>query len=82
MPAKRVMLIGDQQRVNWPASLADAFHDLTDIQIVDVAAPKIENTWISDFRLRDGVADSTPRPASSPRSGTKVRNLATTCSLP
>lgn len=59
MPTKRVVLIGDQQRLNWPAGgLDEALGELPDLQVVQVAsdAPQ-SNAWIADFRVQDDVAD-------------------------
>jgi hypothetical protein len=58
VPAKRVVFVGDQQRINWPAeSLAAQLAQLPDVQIVAVTPDEIENSWIADFRLQDGLAD-------------------------
>ncbi|HEY2148027.1 MAG TPA: VWA domain-containing protein, partial [Pirellulales bacterium] len=59
---KRVVLIGDQQRENWKgSSLAPQLKELPELQVVDVSPQNAENTFISDFRLLDGLADvSTP----------------------
>jgi hypothetical protein len=59
---KRVVLIGDQQRENWKgSSLALQLKDLPELQVVDVSPQNAENTFVSDFRLLDGLADvSTP----------------------
>lgn len=59
---KRVVLIGDQQEENWRGgSLASQIQELPELQVVDVSARKTENTWVSEFRLLDGLADvSTP----------------------
>jgi len=64
MRAKRVVLITDQQFERWPVeSLTDQLRQLGDqgvaggVEVVDVIAPEVENAWISDFKLRDGVAD-------------------------
>ncbi len=59
---KRVVFIGDQQRENWKgSSLAPQLEDLPELQVVDVSPQNAENTFISDFRLLDGLADvSTP----------------------
>lgn len=58
VPAKRVVLFGDQQQSMWPGSTAvDAFRELSELQIVQVAAEQAENAWVSDLRLQDEVAD-------------------------
>ena len=56
--AKRVVLIGDQQALNWRGMRdSDALQGLPPIQIVSVAPAAWENTWISDLRVQDGLAD-------------------------
>jgi hypothetical protein len=58
MPGKRIAFIGDQQLVNWPqASLSEQLKDLPELQVVSVAPADLENTWISDFSVVDGIAD-------------------------
>jgi hypothetical protein len=56
---KRVILIGDQQRINWPAGGIDqalkAVPDLQIVQVSPVDAPA--NAWIADFRIQDDIAD-------------------------
>jgi Aerotolerance regulator N-terminal/von Willebrand factor type A domain len=56
--AKRVVLIGDQQELNWQgAGQSDAFSGMPPTQIVSVATAEWENTWVADLRLQDGLAD-------------------------
>src|SRR5262249_40584649 len=59
LPTKRVILIGDQQRINWPAGGIDqalkAVPDLQIGQVSPVDAPG--NAWIADFRIQDDIAD-------------------------
>jgi hypothetical protein len=57
--SKRVVFISDQQRSNWN-DLADAeqLKQLGPIQVVDVGPTEWENTWISDLRVQDGLADT------------------------
>jgi hypothetical protein len=54
---KRVVLLGDQQAVNWPADSQKLFAGLADMQVVSFAPRGVENSWVADFRLRDGLAD-------------------------
>lgn len=54
--AKRVVFISDQQKLNWQDHQASTFEDLP-MQVVDVAPSDWENTWISDLRVQDGLAD-------------------------
>ena len=82
MPAKRVVFLGDQQVINWPAeSLSAQLKDLPEMQVVSIAPQASENTWISDFTLQDGIADvETPavfsatvrHEGSQPRSNVQV----------
>ena len=64
LPAKRVVFIGDQQDVVWPADIsglggeggADA--TLPDgMQVAAVAAADTDNTWVDSLQLVDGIAD-------------------------
>jgi len=58
VPSKRVIFLGDQQRTGWPAeSLAAQLKELPDLQVVAIQPDEIENTWIADFRVQDGIAD-------------------------
>ncbi len=59
-PSKQIFLISDQQENNWPKeSLETQLKRLPGPLAVVQVAPKgkVENAWISDFRLQDGVAD-------------------------
>ena len=59
LPAKRIVLISDQQTNLWLGGTAKKrLADLPDVQIMRVAAETVENVWISDFALQDGVADT------------------------
>lgn len=56
--ARRVIFIGDQQALNWREwKDATALQDLPATQVVSVAPAEWENTWISEVRLQDGLAD-------------------------
>ncbi len=59
MPAKKIFLVTDQQVASWPAeSLADHLKQLPGpIEVVEVVPKELENAWISEVKLRDGVAD-------------------------
>lgn len=78
LPSKRVVLLGDQQAINWPSgSLSKQFAALPELQIVEIARPELENAWIADFKLQDGVADveSTAQFLATVRyEGTAARN--------
>ncbi|HEX5106018.1 MAG TPA: VWA domain-containing protein, partial [Pirellulaceae bacterium] len=56
--AKRIVFISDQQELNWrDARQGEAIKELPAIQVVDVGPADWENTWISDLRVQDGLAD-------------------------
>jgi hypothetical protein len=59
VPTKRVVFVGDQQRLNWPVGGADtAVKSLPDVQIVQIASDEPRtNAWVADFRLQDDIAD-------------------------
>ncbi len=62
-PSKQVVFLSDQQWCNWPAqSLDTQLKQLPcPMQLVQVLPDNVENAWIADFRLEDGIADlSTP----------------------
>jgi len=58
-PTKQIVFLSDQQAINWPQeSLAPQIGKLSGpLQLVDVGAKDVENAWVSDFRLQDGIAD-------------------------
>lgn len=59
LPSKRVVLISDQQVNLWAGSTdSSRLAALPDFQIMRIAPETIENVWISDFELQDGVADT------------------------
>ena len=59
--AKRIIFLGDQQAENWKGETASHLKGLGEMQVVDVSAKDPENSWVSEFRLLDGLADvSTP----------------------
>ena len=56
--AKRIVLFSDQQLDNWMGLTSpDQFDEFPEMQLVNVAAESRENTWISDLRIEDGLAD-------------------------
>ncbi len=55
--AKRIVFLGDQQAENWKGLTAANLKDLPELQVVDVSARAPENTWVSEFKLLDGLAD-------------------------
>jgi len=55
---KRIVIFSDQQVSNWrDLTRPDQFADGPPIQVVDVSAADAQNTWVSAFRVQDGVAD-------------------------
>jgi hypothetical protein len=59
VPAKRIVLISDQQTHLWLGGTAKSrLEALADVQIMRIAPETVENVWISDFKLQDGVADT------------------------
>ncbi len=63
--SKRVVFFSDQQGINWKdlnsgnPALPDGsrINELPSMQVVEVSSGDWENTWISDFRVQDGLAD-------------------------
>ena len=57
--AQRVVFLSDQQRANWDKRLnPEHLKEFPEMQIVDVSgALEPQNSWISDFRMDDDVAD-------------------------
>lgn len=54
----RIVFFGDQQQTTWQGlSSVDQFKDLPAMQVVNIAPDSPENTWISDLRIQDGLAD-------------------------
>ncbi|MBI4606336.1 MAG: BatA domain-containing protein, partial [Planctomycetes bacterium] len=59
VPSKRLVFIGDQQRVAWPSGALGSRPAGTPVlDVVDVSAVDPENSWVADLRLPDGVADA------------------------
>jgi len=59
LPSKRVVLISDQQANLWTGGTnASPLAALPDFQIMRIAPEEIENVWVSEFQLQDGVADT------------------------
>lgn len=56
--AQRVIFLTDQQQQNWrDVADAETFADLESVQIVDVSGSELENTWVADLHVQDGLAD-------------------------
>ena len=59
LPRKRVVLVGDQQAINWPADSAESTGAWPqEIQIVQVAAESPDNAWIAAFEWQGSLADA------------------------
>lgn len=59
LASKRVVFISDQQASLWSGGGAkQQLADLADVQILQVASETVENIWVSDFSLLDGIADT------------------------
>ena len=55
---QRIVIFSDQQISNWrDLTRPDQFEGLPPIQVVDISAADQQNTWVSAFRVQDGVAD-------------------------
>jgi hypothetical protein len=57
VPLKRVAFIGDQQLGDWPKGVLDAAKDLPELQVVQVTADDLDNAWVEEMKVRDGLAD-------------------------
>jgi hypothetical protein len=56
--ARRIVFFSDQQASNWrDLARPGQFGELPSWQVVDISPDEPENTWISDLRIQDGVAD-------------------------
>jgi hypothetical protein len=57
MPNKRVVLLGDGQKINFPADgIGPRAAELGDVQLVVLRPEPLENAWVADLRATDGVA--------------------------
>ncbi len=81
LPTKRVVFIGDVQQRSWSLDgVENKLKGITDVQIVQVAPPERTNTWVSEFKLLHGIADTdsaaifraTIRHDGKPRKGVRV----------
>lgn len=55
---RRILLFSDQQEGNWAGfKPSEDLADLPPVQVIDVSTTDYENTWISDLRVPDGLAD-------------------------
>ncbi|MEI8372737.1 MAG: BatA domain-containing protein [Planctomycetota bacterium] len=60
MSSKKIFLVTDQQVAGWSSDAErENLKQLPcPMQIVQVSADEIENAWVADVQLRDGVADA------------------------
>jgi len=59
IPTKRMVFVGDVQRRTWSLDGAETYLDgISDIQIIQVAPAERTNTWVADFKLLHGIADT------------------------
>jgi hypothetical protein len=90
LPEKRVVFLGDQQAINWasrdrePTTGGEVRAAATagpEIQVVSVASPDRDNSWVESFRIDDGVADTESQATltavvrhegAAPRAGVRV----------
>jgi hypothetical protein len=57
MPNKRVVLLGDGQKINFPADgIAARAAELGDVQLVVLRPEPLENAWVAELSALDGVA--------------------------
>lgn len=59
LTAKRVVLLSDQQAINWPSGgMQQALAAIPELQVVQIAPDTpAENLAVTEFRVRDGIAD-------------------------
>lgn len=58
-PAKRIVLLSDQQRINWIGGVSPAdLESLPELQLVQIGDPHAANVWIEDVRVQDGILDA------------------------
>ncbi len=55
--AKRFLFIGDQQEGNWKGLSPEQTQAFPAMQVVSISPDDSGNTWISDIRVQDGLAD-------------------------
>jgi len=56
--ARRVVFFSDQQKENWRGvEGAKPLAGVPAMQVVDVGPRRVDNAWVADLRLQDGVAD-------------------------
>jgi hypothetical protein len=57
LPNKRVVFVGDAQKINFSADgLAKRAAELGDVQIAVVRPDVLDNAWVAELRCEDGVA--------------------------
>ncbi len=59
IPTKRLVFVGDAQRRSWSLDGAETYLDgLDGVQMVRVGPADRTNTWVADFTLLHGIADT------------------------
>jgi len=59
IPTKRVVFLGDAQQRTWSLDGVETYlGGIGDVQIVQVSPAKRMNTWVADFKLLHGIADT------------------------
>ena len=53
-----MIILSDMQEAAATGSLDDAVKDLPSVQLVAIQPTEPDNTWVTDFFLRDGIADT------------------------
>jgi len=56
--APRIVLLSDQQALNWPKEgLGPELEKLPEMQVVAVGEDRPSNSWVADLRVQNGLAD-------------------------
>jgi len=82
---QQVVVLSDRQAATWQNPPATGEQSTLDWQVVDIAPPSRDNTWIADFRLRDGFAvEAVPAPIQvtlQRSNGTALRDCEVTLAV-
>jgi hypothetical protein len=57
--ARRIVLVSDNQEINWPRAgwTANSDTKLPELIVLNVATKKLDNSWVDSVEVVDGVAD-------------------------